>query len=1627
MIEGRDQVGPIPEDRWATHRYWDPRSGSTGPIKTYQRIAGAVGDVDFDPLAFRIPPRVVRTMDPSQRLALLAAAEAVESAGWTDSGFDRKRAAVILGNSMGGEFAKSLALRVRFREVLAALEAGGALDGLDEAQRDALFDRVERRLAAELPPVEIDSMPGLLSNVVAGRVASWLDWMGGNLTVDAACAASLAAITVATDWLRAGRCDAVLAGGVDTDLSPETYVGFSRTLALSRTHSTPFSSRADGFVMGEGCAVLALKRLDDAVRDDDRIWAVIRGVGQSSDGRGRGITAPRAEGQRLAIARAWAQAGWSGQGIGMVEAHGTGTVLGDQTEVGVLQRKFSGDGPRVWLGSVKSMLGHLKGAAGAAGLAKATLSVATGVVPPTLHAAPISPELNLSHGRLRLPRTPTHFCGEGPPRAAVSAFGFGGTNFHLVLEAGPQANRPPLADTLLARATPLMRAPELAAWQATDRPIAVHCFGAATRALLVAQIRDSRTTTAAEAAGNNWRCTIVASPNPSDEAQLRVATWVQAAAPGESLGVTAFLGSGPARQATVLVPGQGTQSAAACDMLDRLPVAARAIVQMADPDPNSSEPLQIHRSLVPIALRWGAVLDDAGLPIAAAIGHSLGEIGALVLSGQLSPKQALTLAERRGQHLQQAPRGAMLAVHTTPDSAPALAVRFGLAVAATNGPQAVVLAGSVDDVERARAALCDTTRVRVLNVKRAFHTQAMSGAARRFAQDLEHVTFKPGCPVWSGVSASPMTDPAVQLTQALTAPVNFHGAVRSAHADGARLFVEVGPGSVLSSLARSAAPDARVVPLDPDPGDGGLGLARAAAALVAEGHPGLLGSLPASICTIAFPAPPTPPRRRPTTDTGAVLATPTPPVLPVPPPEPAAQSRVPTGDVGQAVVDAVCEVTGYPAEFLDEHADLEGELGVDSIRKMEILGILEDRLGIRAREADYGLLAEADIGDLVQWAEARRSEGQESAPAIQSASLQAWTWRAEPLDIELADGPSVVHGWTIDAIAWTVLPHPMAPTVASVQQTVERWMKQARTCRERPESMSALVWDDDPASAAGAGFARSLGREWAIPVCIVSAAEGARPQDIERALASAEPNLRVTRTGITRWRPFPFSLPVRTVDTADVPPMEVLLSGGPAGIAGAVLEALPPCSVHILARRALTEDSERARGHSAAVHTLRELGHLVHWHRCDVSDEGQVETTMRLVQAAGPMDLVIHAAGALADGPANDRTIDDLQRVMAPKVRGLTHIAAQIRGEPTWLLLSSITARLGNAQQTLYGAVNAAMEAWPLPGRKLALQLTAWSGRGMASEPALLRLLAARGLTPIPPAEGGNAVAGLALCAVAGALPTTLALTGNPPPGAANLPWPLLALCPTTEGARAQIHLHPKHPLLDHHRVAGRPLVPAALWVCCMQAALGLLDRPAGGWSLERFAVHAPTFVDRPRSDVHVEVRAEFDAWHCTVWAGTTAVAEAHAHVVDETLDAQPPAPLRDGLSTSGWYAPGRLFHGPSWRVLTRHKTEIATAEADLDSSDVNGLAAAVDGAHQLISAWSGLKTGWLALPVGAGKWVLPARPAQGQLRLSTRLDASDDGVLADVRVVDATGRVVLVGERVELRNATRWLEVSDG
>jgi len=434
---GTDAITAIPATHWRGTDFFnaDPKA----PDMTYAQRGGFISPVNFNPLEFGIAPKDIEATDTTQLLGMVAAKQALVDAGYADKPFDRQRTSVLLGVTGALELVIPLGARLGHPIWRRALKEAGVANDVAED--------VVQRIADGYVPWQENSFPGLLGNVAAGRIASRLDLGGTNCVVDAACASSFAALHLAGLELEAGRSDMVICGGVDTFNDIFMFMCFSKTPALSPSgNARPFDRDGDGTILGEGIGMVVLKRLADAERDGDRIYCVIKGIGSSSDGRGGAIYEPRSEGQVQAMERAYANAGVSPATVELVEAHGTGTKVGDATELRSLAKVFRAAKPEgTWaaLGSVKSQIGHSKAAAGVAGLIKAALALEQKVLPPTIkvnqpldEAAPgTSPFYLNTTKRPWLPRT-AH-----PRRAGVSAFGFGGTNFHIALEEHGSARR----------------------------------------------------------------------------------------------------------------------------------------------------------------------------------------------------------------------------------------------------------------------------------------------------------------------------------------------------------------------------------------------------------------------------------------------------------------------------------------------------------------------------------------------------------------------------------------------------------------------------------------------------------------------------------------------------------------------------------------------------------------------------------------------------------------------------------------------------------------------------------------------------------------------------------------------------------------------------------------------------------------------------------------------------------------------------------------------------------------------------------------------------------------------------------------------------------------------------------
>ena len=452
ILDAKVSIKPLPEGRWpgpVDHFWKEGGPGEHTEGYTYAKIGALVSDAEFDWRRWRQPPGTLPQIDPCQLWAVTVSADAIEHAGYggESKDIDRTKTGVVFANALGGENRNMSNIRVWSNHTTTLAKE----HGLPETKADEFTSA----MLEGTPRVDEDTMPGELANVVSGRVANLLDLQGPNHAMDAACASSMAAVLDACRLLQTRQVDVMLAGATDRTMDPATFAKFSAIGALSPTHSSPFDARANGFVMGEGAGVLVLKRLSDAIRDDDEIYSVIRGIGGSSDGRGKGITAPSQRGQVQAIARAYSQAGYPASSVELVEAHGTSTKVGDATELSTLSRLWTGvEGTgNVAVGSIKSQIGHLKAAAGIAGIMKSVMALHHRTIPPSANFETPNPTVDWSNIPFFVPTAPLEWPRPEmhPRRAGVSAFGFGGTNFHIALEGYEPDYHAPLASDWDAR------------------------------------------------------------------------------------------------------------------------------------------------------------------------------------------------------------------------------------------------------------------------------------------------------------------------------------------------------------------------------------------------------------------------------------------------------------------------------------------------------------------------------------------------------------------------------------------------------------------------------------------------------------------------------------------------------------------------------------------------------------------------------------------------------------------------------------------------------------------------------------------------------------------------------------------------------------------------------------------------------------------------------------------------------------------------------------------------------------------------------------------------------------------------------------------------------------------------
>jgi polyketide-type polyunsaturated fatty acid synthase PfaA len=882
LYQKKDAIQNIPQTHWSAKDYFheDPKM----PDHVYCRRGAFLSPIDFDPSEFGIPPSSLEATDTSQLLALITARDALEDAGYgQDVDFNRDNTSVILGVTGTQELVIPLGARLGHPIWRRALKKAGV------PEKTAL--EVMNRISDAYVPWQENSFPGRLGNVVAGRICNRLNLGGTNCVVDAACASSLGALHLSLLELQAAKCDMVVTGGVDAINDIFMHMCFSKTQILSPTGDIrPFSKDADGTVLGEGVGMMVLKRLDDAERDGDRIYAVINGIGSSSDGKSQSIYAPRVEGQAKAVQLAYQAAGIDPATIGNIEAHGTGTKVGDKVEFTALKKVFGvdvdKDRPRhCAIGSVKSMIGHTKAAAGSAAIIKTALALKNKVLPPTLKAEFPDPDLNMEESPFYINSETRPWFSEKdfPRRSGVSSFGFGGSNFHVVMEEYAKKKTDISWDGTI----------ELFAFSARSVK-EVHQQLAGLKTAVTGSISLNERARMAEQTRHRFR------PDHRFKLVLVHDLSIKTTDSGKSLkqlledavsGLQThsgqhpwhlkniFFGNGSGPEKTAfLFPGQGSQYVGmgrdlACIFPSVLQLLERANATLGPHRrltdyiyPVPTQNMQARRNqerllrctdiaqpaIGAVSLAMARVLESFGVEPAVTCGHSFGELTALCAAGWIDETTFLDLAVSRGSAMAEAGKkdgcGSMLAVKAPLESLSEFADNTpDLVLANRNSPEQGVLAGTKEAIDRARKQMNDKGFQCVqLPVSAAFHSHLVKGAVQPFQKALDNCAIEPtDIPVFANNTAEPYPKDIAAVRSILgnqiLEPVLFMAEIERLYDQDVRTFVEVGPRSVLSGLIHSIlnGRNHQVISMDASNGKafGIADLARTLAFLTTLGHP----------------------------------------------------------------------------------------------------------------------------------------------------------------------------------------------------------------------------------------------------------------------------------------------------------------------------------------------------------------------------------------------------------------------------------------------------------------------------------------------------------------------------------------------------------------------------------------------------------------------------------------------------------------------------------------------------------------------------------------------------------------------------------------------------------------------
>ncbi|MFC0031637.1 SDR family NAD(P)-dependent oxidoreductase [Micromonospora chaiyaphumensis] len=1377
-LAGRRAFRRLPDVRMRLEDYWDPDPRT--PDRFYARNAAVIEGYEFDRIAYKVAGSTYRSTDLTHWLALDVAAMALADAGFPMAeGLPRERTGVVVGNTLTGEFSRANQLRLRWPYVRRMVAAALKEQDWDDDQLSSFLDGFEATFKNPFPEVDEDTLAGGLSNTIAGRICNHFDFKGGGYTVDGACSSSLLSVATACKTLVDGEVDVAVAGGVDLSIDPFEIIGFARTGALATGEMRVYDRGSNGFWPGEGCGMVVLMRESDALRAGHRIYATVAGWGISSDGKG-GITRPEVAGYQLALRRAYERAGFGIESVPLFEGHGTGTAVGDATELKALslaRRSADPAASRAAISSIKGMIGHTKAAAGVAGLIKAAMAVHHQVLPPAVGCVDPHELLAEDSAALRALRKAEPWPAGEPVRAGVTAMGFGGINTHIVLDGAP-ATRQERLDSRTRQLASSAQDVELLLIDGSSPQELRERLGRLldfVPQVSYAQLADLAATLHAELRHLPHRAAVLASSPEDAERQLR--RLCQALDADETELLTAdgrcFLGhAGGPRRVGFLFPGQGSGRGTSGGALRRRFAEVDEIYQLADlPSGGSAIATEVAQPrIVTGSLAGLRVLSMLGIKASVAVGHSLGEISALHWAGVLDQSALLRTAALRGSTMSRlSASGTMANIGAAPELVTDLTAGLDVVIAGYNGPEHTVIAGTAADVEEAtRRATEKGLSVNPLAVSHAFHSPLVAPAADAFRDALSGQRFGAvGQRVISTVTGEALaedTDVTALLHRQITDPVLFAQAVTLA-AKEVDLFVEVGPGRVLSSLA-AASTDVPAVAMNTDDesltgllrvvaaayvlGAAGAGAALFHGRLVRPLKVGQEFSFFASPCEVA-----------PVVDLPAVTRRPA--------AEPAAaDGAAPTGESGVDMLRRLAaERAELPLEMVHGQSRLLDDLHLSSITVGQIVNQAAQLLGVPPAQTptNFATATVEQLADsLRELAGTGGGGAAEPPPTVEGVADWARAWR---IDLDETARPArpepEVHGhWDLHADPGHALAEPLRAALSRGALGGGILVCLPDRCEERHVLMALRAARSAATAAPGtrfvlvqhgrgaAGLARTLRLE-APRLRTTIVHTPAVPEAVDRVVADVAATVEHSevyydddgrrRVPTLRVMPVRPAAPTAPLDDTDV----LLVTGGGKGITAECALALAADSgarLAVLGRSDPAADEELA----ANLRRMADAGLQVSYQRADVGDAAQVRAAVDRIRAdLGEVTAVLHGAGR--NEPMAITQVDDaaVRRTFAPKVDGLTAVLAAVRPERLRLLVTfgSIIGRAGLRGEAHYAVANEWLaDLTEEFGRDhpdcrvLCLEWSVWSGVGMGEKLSVVESLSREGISPVSVDQG---------------------------------------------------------------------------------------------------------------------------------------------------------------------------------------------------------------------------------------------------------------------------------------------------